>query len=117
MRRFAAPILVLTLLTASCASASKSLQVTGESIVALGNQFSTVSRAMTDGCNRKVYTVKTCSDYRVFGEKFKQAYPAAKTLWIAATQYEDQTLAANASSALSQLAADLAPFLTMTGGK
>jgi hypothetical protein len=112
-------IVALTLAVAlsGCASTSTTLQVTGESIVGLGTQFDAVSRHMTAACVAKTYTVATCTTYRTFGEKFKLAYPAAKTLWHAATQFEDKGLASAAQASLAKLSADLAPFVAMMGGK
>lgn len=107
----------LLFLVACATPLSTKIEITGESLASLSVQFDTVSRAMTDGCVAKKFTIATCTAYRQFGEKFKAAYPAAKTMWNAATQYEDKNLATAANTAFSSLATDLAPFLAMIGGK
>lgn len=110
-------LLGLALLTAACGtSTSTQLEITGDSIDALGKQFDAVSRQMTTGCINKVYTISACDTYRAFGEKFKQAYPALKTIWFTATQFDDQTLAGSAQAAFDKLRGDLAPYLILIGG-
>lgn len=110
-------VLVLAPACSTFTSTSKTLEVTGESLATLGTQFNVVSRHMTDGCIAKTYAQTTCANYRKLGEKFKSAYPAARTLWVTATQYEDKALATSAQSAVAKLTADLAPFLALVGGK
>jgi hypothetical protein len=114
---FIALLIGLALLFGGCASTYKGLVISGDSLVSLATQFDVVSKHMTAACVAKTYTVQTCASYRTFGEKFKQAYPATKTLWNAATQFEDKGLAAAAQDSFAKLAADLAPFLAMIGGK
>lgn len=104
------------LLTACTTATSTKIEITGDSIVSLATTFDAVSRHMTALCVAKTYTVATCDSYRQFGEKFKVAYPAAKSLWNSATQFEDKGLLAGATTALSKLSSDLAPFLAMMGG-
>lgn len=117
MRRLLSLLLLLALAGCTAATSTK-IEMTGDSIVSLATTFDTVSRHMTAQCIAKVYTVATCDAYRTFGEKFKASYPAAKTLWNSATQFEDKGLLAGASTALSKLSSDLAPFLAMmSGGK
>ena len=109
--------LTVALLLSGCAGTSKTLIITGDSLVSLATQFDAVSRHVTQACIAKQYTVATCDGFRTFSDKFKAAYPATKTLWVAATQYEDKGLAAAAQDSFTKLAADLAPFLAMIGGK
>jgi len=104
-------------LMAGCASTSKTLIITGDSLVSLATQFDAVSRHVTTACVAKQYTVATCDAFRTFSDKFKAAYPATRTLWNAGTQYEDKGLAAAAQDSYAKLVADLAPFLSMIGGK
>ncbi|HJR00282.1 MAG TPA: hypothetical protein VKA83_01505 [Methylomirabilota bacterium] len=115
--RHALIALLLAVALTGCTSTSKSIIITGDALVSLATQFDAVSRHMTQACVAKQYTVATCDAYRTFGEKFKQAYPATKTLWGAATQFEDKGLAAAAQDSFAKLAADLQPFLAMIGGK
>lgn len=121
---FATLALVVALTFAGCQTAgtgggsgTTALEMTGTSVVALGNTFNSVSAVVTAKCKAKEYTVETCTNYRVFGEKFKLSYPAAKDLWNAARRFNDSGLTTDATSALLKLAAALAPFVTMTGVK
>jgi len=109
------------LLLTGCATLGigpKPLEVTGESLAAIGQSYAVAAKIISADCNAgKTYTKKQCADFRAFGEKFKIAYPAAKDLWIAASQFEDKALAENAAAALAKLLADLAPFLALAGVK
>lgn len=113
MKKIALACLILV----ACATPlSTKIEITGESLVSLSTQFDAVSRVMTDGCIAKKYTVTTCTNFTNFSNKFKASYPAARTIWISSTQYEDKGLAAAANTAFSSLVTDLAPFLAMIGG-
>jgi hypothetical protein len=109
-----ASLVVLT----GCAGLTKTTEVTGESIVALGNTYASTATAMTNGCVAKAYTVAQCDSFRAFGLKFRIAYPLAKDGWNAASAAGNKADMTTQGNILSQLAADLAPFTaTVATGK
>lgn len=102
------PVLLVALL-AGCAGASKGLVVSGESLVAIGDQFVAVAHVYKDGCDTPPQRIPPadCARFRAFGVKFKVAYPAAHKVWEAARRTNDVAAQKNASLLISALAVEL----------
>lgn len=75
---------LLCLLLASCATAKPAVAISGESLIAVGEEFRATSTAFVALCSGKVLSEKTCSDYRDFGVQFKKAYAVANAGWALA---------------------------------
>lgn len=110
-------VLALVLALSGCAgSLVKTTEITGESIVGLGNTFAATATAMTNGCIAKTYTVATCDSFRAFGQRFQAAYPLAKSMWNIAAAAQDKTATANLNAIFVQWSTDLVPFTNMVLG-
>lgn len=100
---------------------NRSLVVTGTSIAVLGQEFADVSAAYTKACDGKRLTVKSCSEYRDFGVRFKSSYPEAVSLWHIARSANDNVKRQSAEDVILKLSTDLSVFavtvLGTTGGK
>lgn len=108
---------VVLALTYSCAlPTSTKIEMSGESLNSMGLTFDRVSQHMTRQCIANVYTKKTCADFVLASDKFKLAFPPARSMWNTAVKYEDEGLASAAQSAFNKLAADMAPFVKLMGG-
>lgn len=119
MRRWSVLIVALWMVACSSASApTKAVEVSGESIDALGKLFVSTATAFTQGCINKVYTVAQCDAFRTFGQRFQMSFPVAKDAWTAASVSGNQAALNQQATALTQLSNDLAPFAALiTGGK
>lgn len=116
MRKIFVTILTTLILTACATATSTKIQMSGESLDALGQLFNRVSVNVTRDCIANIHTKKTCADFTVMSDKFKLAFPPARSLWNTAVKYEDEGLGKAAESALQKLTADLAPFAKLIGG-
>jgi hypothetical protein len=112
-------VLATALLIPACGmftSKPKPLEVTGVSIVALGRSFVAISPVITKGCIDKVYTVQTCTDFRLFSDKFKEAHPVAEALWKSGVKFSDVVIQDSAERALQKLAADFTAYQALASG-
>lgn len=100
-------VLVLAVLLAGCAMFSQSLEVTGTSILGVGEQFEAVSAQVVKGCANQAIPKTTCDRYRVFGENFKRTYPLTVGLWDSARKAGDAKSQGKAEDVIRSLAVDL----------
>jgi hypothetical protein len=111
----ALPLFLIVLLLTACASLGQSLEVSGESLKAVDQNFINVSAAFVKGCSAGTLTQAQCTSYRAFGEKFKSVNPLAIQLWNAARNANDAAAAGKARSVIVQLSVDLAAFAVNVG--
>jgi hypothetical protein len=107
--------LVLLALVASCTSTTQGLLVSGESLKAVGTQFVAAGPAFVTGCQAGTIKPVDCQTFKAFGEKFKQEYPLAISLWQAAVNANDAAAAKNAAAVIMSLATDLSAIALQAG--
>lgn len=100
--------LAVLMLGATCntSTTGQALVVTGEAIKGVGQDWLAVNKALVDACRPSAPKLdpKTCADARVFGEKFKKAYPLASDLYYTAVGTNDAALSGDAKAAVRKLA-------------
>lgn len=104
-----AVVLILAVALAAC-SATKSLQVTGETLKASGKQFRSVAAVYVDGCKVGRIAKDRCDQFRAFGDEFKRSFPLAVELWLIAKDANDRAATAKASEVIQQVVAQLSMF-------
>ena len=109
MKRVLATACLLTVL-AGCASwRTPTLEVSGQTLAALGNQFAKVSEVFSRGCAEpRSIPVQACTDFRTFGVNFKKSYPLLVGLWEAAREANDASAQKSTQQLVTQLASQLA---------
>jgi hypothetical protein len=102
-------LLALTLATAlhGCASATKTVTVTGVSLRELGTQYLQVGGIYNDGCATGAITQPQCAKFAAFATEFKRSYPLAIGLWETARTANDMAAVGNAEAVINSLAASL----------
>lgn len=110
-------LLGLTFIEASSCAEDKALIITGESLVATGDQFLAVAAAMDKALESKTITVDAYRGWKAFGLKFQQAYPLVSKLWVVAADTRDEKLKAQATAAVTQLVLDLGAYAALVGVK
>jgi len=117
-RRLIGLVLVLALVSAGCSTiqgwfgtpVSKTVEVSGTTLVAIGNQFVNVSGAFKTGCDQGTIQPTQCTAFGAFQTKFKENFPKAASAWRAAAAAGDKAQAAAADANIQQLATDLGAF-------
>ena len=102
-------LLTLILALNGCAflGLTKAVQVTGESIALVGEQFTSVSTQIAKGCDAGTIPTLTCNKYKAFEHQFKRVYPLTVGLWTAAKDANDANSQAKAEGVITSLATDL----------
>lgn len=85
--------------------------VTGESLVAVGNQFADVGEAMNKGLDAGKVTPEQYRTWAAFGKRFQVLYPATVNAWSAALEANDKALQGDLAGAVARLTAELAGFV------
>lgn len=105
--RISSALLVVLLLLASCATATKTLLVTGESLDQLGKQFVSVGKQWNSLYDAKAITADQYKEWATFAVWFKAAYPEAVSLWKTARATNDTAATAAIEDSIGKMAAEL----------
>jgi acyl transferase domain-containing protein len=105
------PILIL----AAC-SHVQVLSVTGDSIYEMGQQFLDTKAQFDEALDAGLITKAQYAEFKVFGMKFIQSYPAAAQLYHIAIMADDLAMKDNALQVIIALSADLTKFATQIAG-
>ena len=103
-------LLLVPLLLIGCASGTKALIVSGESLDATGKQFVQVAALYSDLLDKGMVTAEQYRRWRIFGQHFQFAYPKAVQLWRDARAANDVAAEKRAAALVQSLATDLAVF-------
>lgn len=109
-------MLCFALVLPAC-TAEKALIISGDSLIALKDQFVATAAAMDVAVDNKVITVEAYRKWKAFGLKFQAAYPLATNLWQVANNHKDDAMIAQASATVAALAADLGAYAALVGVK
>lgn len=111
-----ATMIGLVLMSASCATTTQTptqmVEVSGTSLIAIGDVFTHVAAAYTSGCAAKTIAQTQCDAFRAFGLKFKANYPKAASAWQVARSVNDVVSAAQAAATIQTLTTDLNAYGT-----
>lgn len=82
------------------------LAISGETLIAVGQQFVDVANLYNAQCVHDVKPAMTsfCAQFRTFAPKFKTGYPLAVSLWQTARRTNDTAAAKTAGDAILELA-------------
>lgn len=107
----AALLLLLPLLSFSSCSTVTPFIVTGDSVDALGKQYTETASAMFAGCSKDKIEPDTCRAWRDFSERFKPGYDLAVTGWKSAAVVEDAAKRGRVAASVGALGAELGTFI------
>lgn len=102
-------VVLLALVSSSGCAHEKAWQVTGESLVTLGDTFVATAGLMDAALDSKAVTVEQYRRWATFVKYFKPIYLQASERW----QHDGDTAAQHAAAVLGALAAELAEFSAM----
>jgi hypothetical protein len=102
----------------STVDTQKSFAVSGETMIAAGNQFVATANLYMRGCKPVVQKgLETfCPGFKAFAPKFKQAYPPAVASWKAAVKANDAVAAQGAQTAVVNLVTELSEIAAQAIG-
>ena len=112
MRRKVLPLalLVLNMSLFGCSTVTPFI-VTGDSLDAVGKQFTETSVAMYNGCSRGKVEPDTCRAWRDFSERFKPGFDLAVTGWKGALVVNDAAKRGQVAGAIGALGAELGVYI------
>ena len=102
-------LLPVSLLGAACTTTStqKSLHVTAQALLALGDQYEASVPIMQKALDARLISVKTWNDYAAFSQAFATWYPQTVELWRAAVAANDEVSQGNLARAVTIMGARL----------
>ena len=100
--------LVASLLSGCASWRAPTLEATGITVEALGEQFVKVAAVFEKGCiEPRSISMQACAEFRDFGIQFKQAYPLLVGLWKAARDADDPQMQRSVTEVIAHLATSL----------
>jgi hypothetical protein len=97
---------VLALALAAC-TASQAYRVTGESLVAMGNEFAVTAETMNRGLDAHSVSPEQYDAWRAFALRFKALYPRACDTYRDALEKSDAVKRDGAAALLSSLSFEM----------